>query len=209
MIELICFNVALYFLKKDKAMPWRVFPWFILTVALLDGTGWALDYIFKVSNQWLYNITLVIFVLFITWLFYHIYRSLFNSGPVLTALLAAFFITFTIESFDKALARFNNVTFMITGAIFVIASCAYYYLLLKSDKIVMLLKHPEFWLVTGIFLFYFGNTTPVIFFKEIMGYEVVHGVPLWELIFPVLNLILYGCWAYAFRCRYRQTISSF
>src|ERR1700750_879285 len=97
-IELTCFAFAFFFFRKAKAMPWKLFPWFILSTALLDGTGWLLG-IFDKPNQWLYNAVFVMFTAFIIWTLYHMYQLLSKSRTWLIVLLAIFYASFIIESF--------------------------------------------------------------------------------------------------------------
>jgi hypothetical protein len=70
------------------------------------------------------------------------------------------------------------------------------------------LQHPPFWIVTGLFFFNFGSIACNLFFDYLMVKIPKEYIPINYIIFTVLNFILYGCWSYAFICRYRQMISS-
>jgi uncharacterized membrane protein YfcA len=208
--EIVCLSFSVVYLKNRKAGWWRNFIWFMLVTVLIEIAGWILSLYFpRKYNHWLYNIEMIIEVLFVTWVFYKILQPLFNSKPWLIAGLAVLFISYGVECVSRKFLTYNAFTDDLAAVFFVIASGAYFYFLLKSEEYVKLLEHPQFWVVAGIFFFYFGSTAVNLFFDDLMNVNIVRGFPVRLIIFPVVNAILYGCWSYSFRCRYLQTISSY
>ena len=206
-IELLCFFCALYYLRHEKKGIWYWLPWFMLFTSITDGSGWLLSILYPTAkNHWLYNLILPVTVLFIWWIFYNIYKPLYDSRIWLIVCLLIFSISYVVETINKGFLIYNFTTVTITGVLFVIASGWYYYLLLKQEEYLNLMHHPPFWIVTGIFLFYFGGTAISLFFEDLMKLNIAKGIPVRSFIAPVLNLAFYGSWAYAFRCRYQHTI---
>jgi hypothetical protein len=206
--EVACLFFAILWLSKKGAGYWAGFIWFMLFTVIVETIGWLLHiYYPKQHNHWLYNIEMIVEVLFLAWIFYRILQPLFNSKPWIITGLTLFFVSYIIEGYPSRYIRYNYLTDSLAAVLFVIASGAYFYFLLKNEGYVTLFRHPEFWLVAGIFFFYFGSTAANLLFQELMTYNIAKGVSIRFIIFPVLNAILYGCWSYAFRCRYLQIIS--
>ena len=206
--EIICLAFSILWLSNKKAGYWQAYIWFMLATVIIETLGWLLSvYYPRQRNHWLYNIEMVIEVLFISWIFYRILQPLFNSKPWIVSGLAAFFISFLIEGIPNRFVRYNSLTDSLAAVLFVIASGAYFSFLLKQEDYINLFRHPEFWVIAGMFFFYFGSTAANLLFQELMSYNIAKGVSIRFIIFPILNAILYGCWSYAFLCRYRRTIS--
>ena len=208
LFELICFLAALRFLRQEKKSYWYALIWFMLITTLLDGSGWVMAVIFKKHNHWIYNIEQPVEVYFIGWLFYRLYPPSFEKKLWLWSAAILFGFIFLMESYFYEFKTYIDLSDSLAAAFFVIASCLYFYLLQKEELFVDLFRHPPFWLVTGIFLFYFVSTAVNIFFTELMQINILKGIYLRYIILTVLNGILYGCWIAAFRWRYLQTISS-
>jgi hypothetical protein len=207
--EIVCLSFSVAYLRDKKTGYWHNFIWFMAVTVVIEIIGWILSLDFpRKYNHWLYNIEMVIEVLFVTWIFYKILQPLFNSKPLLISGLTVFFVSYSIECVTRTFLTYNAFTDALAAVFFVIASGAYFYFLLKSDEYVKLFEHPEFWLVAGMFFFYFGSTAVNLFFDDLMNLNIIKGVSVRFIIFPVLNAILYGCWSYSFRCKYLQTISS-
>jgi hypothetical protein len=205
-IELLCFIGAFFYLKKEKEQHWYAFVWFMLFITLLELAGWAMRYLLTMNNHWLYNIHMVVEVFFVAWILHRFFKSMVDSKPWILTGLVVFVISYTIESIARGFVKYNEFTASLTAVLFVIAAGCYFYCLLKSEEYVELLRHPPFWIITGIFLFYFGSTAANIFFEELKQLNLVYHIPLRYFIFPVLNAMLYGCWIYGFRCKYLQNI---
>lgn len=208
LIELICFIFAVIYLSNDKDSFWRHLIWFMLAITLLDGAGWSMAVLLHKKNHWIYNIELPLEVLFIVWLFSNILKTYFKTRVWAVIVVSLFFILYTRDIINSGFNEYADFTDTIAALIFVIASGIFYFYLLKEERYVELFKYPPFWLVTGMFLFYFGSTALNVFFDELMQLNVAKGIPLRYIIFTILNGILYGCWIYAFKCTYQQNILS-
>jgi len=208
LIEFVCLLFAIRYLKKDQSF-WRSFIWFMFFITLIDGTGWAMATLYKQNNHWLYNIQLPVEVIYTGWIIHKIFASLINSKPWFFTGLAVFLLAYIIEGIYKSYSAYAAFSSSLASVLFFVSSGCYFYLLLKQEEHIDLLKHPPFWVMAGIFFFYFSSTAVNVFFEELMKINIVKGIPLRFYIFTLLNAILYGCWINAFRCRYQQTRSSF
>jgi hypothetical protein len=209
LIELIAFVCSLYFLRKSKVGYWRAFLWFIGIVLAVEIAGWTMAVVLGQSNHWLYNIELIGEALFFWWVIKKVFLSLsMRSQRWIDIALVVFLTVYVWETRTNRFKFYNENASLVESILLVIAAGTYYFLLLKQPAYENLYHHGEFWIITGIFFFYFGSTTADLFFEELMNINIVEKIPLRYFIFTLLNIILYGCWVYAFKCRYRQTISS-
>lgn len=206
-IEVLCFTLALLFLKNSKAGLWKYFKMYMLLTVLIEATGWLLRTYWHVNNQWLYNIFAPIQAFFLFWVFYKIYPKQFNSKLFLGICAAAFSIVYVIECFRHPFTIFNNNSWIVFSFSIIIACGLYYYFLLKDDEYINLAVHPPFWFVTGVFLYFFCSSVCTLFFSQLVRINIMQNISLRYLLFILFNLILYGCWSYAFLCKYKQTRS--
>jgi hypothetical protein len=177
-------------------------------IVIVEGTGWCMGALFKIKNHWLYNIELIVEFYFFTWLFREIYRPGQKIKHILSITLLTFTSVFVVECVQTKFVNYNDKSSLVASVFLIVYCGVYYYMLLRQTKHENLIKHPEFWLVSGVFFFYFASTAVTVFFEELMFINIAKGIPLRYIIFTGLNAILYGSWCYAFRCRYLQTILS-
>ena len=208
LIELICFILSLIYLNNKKVGWYRSFIWLLLFTVIAENTGWAVYFYFHANNHWVYNTFLPIESFFIAWILYKICQPHFNSKPIIIAGLAAFSLSYLIESVKTNFTDYSMVANILFSICAIIVCCMYYYYLLKEENNIVVYKHAPFWIVTGIFLFYFVATSSNLFFKYLVEINKTKLVPIRFTIFLILNLTLYGTWSYAFKCQYKKTISS-
>src|SRR5688572_13928343 len=146
LIEFICLLFALLYVgRKKRAGFWFYLVWFMVFILLIEGIGWTMAVQFKKSNHFLYNIALPIEFLFITWILYNIFKPLTNSKPWIIVGLTIFIVSFAVESFQKNFIIYNNFSATLASILFVIASGYFFYLLLRNEDYVDLMKSPSFW----------------------------------------------------------------
>lgn len=180
----------------------------MLITALLDGIGWFLIHVLHhANNAWIYNIVMLVGIPFTFWILYNISKPLYKVKPWIMAGLLLFVVSFVIESSRLGfLYRYNRMTLVLMSVIFIVACGVYYYLLLRQEGYVLLSRYPPFWIVTGIFIFYFGGVALYVYLTNLQRVHLERGIAIHNYVMAVLNFILYGSWAYAFRCRRLQTI---
>jgi hypothetical protein len=203
-IEFVCLICAFVFLKNINSYYWKSFILFMFLITLLEAAGWIIAAFYKQNNHWLYNIQLPIEFIFTSFCIYKIISSITNSKPWFLLGLSISLIFYIVEGVYKTFLSYASVTSIFTSILFFVSSAIYFYLLLKKEEHIDLLSHPPFWIMAGIFFFYFTSIAVTLFFKELMTINILKGIPLRFYIFTLLNAILYGCWIKAFKCKYLQ-----
>jgi len=210
LLEIICFIISIFSIANKKSGWWKYFVWFLAFTILVEVAGYGIVKLSfqKESNHWLYNLSLPVEFLFISWALYKICIPTFNCKPVIISGLAIFVIIYIIESISSGFLEYSFRANSFASAWITIICCLYFYYLLKQDDYIVISAHAPFWIITGCFFFYFGTTSCNFFYDYLKVINTNQNIPVRYIIFNVLNFILYSCWSYAFICKYRQTISS-
>lgn len=178
---------------------------YMLLVCLTELGGLFLRSI-AVSNSMLYTGFLIIECSMISTFFYYVFYKYYPKNKWIYAWFALFLIAYIAELVDSHFNSFSYRTTTFMSVAFVIA-CLYYYLLITRDeKFRKLGSDPQFWVVNGILFFYFGSTACNVFFDYLIHDFTILSASIRYITFNILNILLYGCWSYAFICRYRQRI---
>jgi hypothetical protein len=157
-------------------------------------------------NQWLYNVFLLFEGGFTSFMFSNIFSKYINSKPLVIGGVILLLALYAYDIFSHGFLIYNDITATVMAVVFVVYSFYYFYLLIRDDQYVDLIRSPSFWWVTGALFFYFGSTAVNLFFAFLRDVQVV-GHNLSYFIFTALSAILYACWSYSFICRKWQTTS--
>ncbi|HXB91470.1 MAG TPA: hypothetical protein VNU72_04240 [Puia sp.] len=151
------------------------------------------------NNFWIYNS----FGLVEFWLYgYFFYRIITVKAlrKVIFLFLLIFPIFWVITIFF--LFGFNvwNSYVVIVGSFFsVIFAIMYYYQIITAKEIRSLRSMPEFWIATGLLIFYLGELP----FFGVLNFLVSHDMLLTRSLLKVLKLLdtlMYGLFSYGFLC---------
>lgn len=200
-IEFTCFLIAAIYLAKDKSISWKLcIPYLLLTV-ITEITARYLGVVLHLNNGWVYNI-LTFFEIAITHLMlYDFIRKLSSNTKIFVPISASIcYILFVFELFIFNTQGYFTLTTNVLGINLVILSLYYYYLLIQAPEILVIKKHPQFWFVAGLLLFYFGGTIVNLFYGK-FSFVVFGTKTLRVLIYHLLIAILYSFWSYSFICR--------
>ena len=202
--ELLCFFIGLFCVARDKNPAWRVLLIYQFATCLTEFTGIYLrDHHY--SNSIVYDIFITAECGTVSYFFYSLFRQYFNPFKLLIGWAIVYFVIYIYEFvFINHFKGFVDITASVISVVFVLASLVYYYLMQKDDEYRTLVFSPSFWWVNGVLFFYFGSTVSNIFFEYLIKEETDFNFTARYIIFNALNLLLYGCWSYAFICRYRQ-----
>ena len=164
-LSLSCFAS---FLAKKRESLFTPIAYFLLFTVLIEASGYFLMVYTKNNNQWLYNIYLFVEILFTTWLVTRITKkdkpkkiwSKIPTGFLLILLL--------IELFYKGFNNYGSITNAIFSVYIVVYCCLFYFQLLNDEDTVIndieLLQHIPFWIISGLFFFYFTSAAFNLFF---------------------------------------------
>ena len=211
LIALTCFIFSFIYLRKIETGWWQHFRWFLLLTTLVEASGYCLYFVYGIKNHALFNAFLPVEYVFISWAMYKLSRPYYNCKPWIGLGLA---IVLAIYLYESTVAKFNGYSTNSTiGAsiFFTIIAGMYFYHFMKSEHYEKLAAFAPFWIVAGIFIFYFCGTGINFFFNYLASVNTANPFNLKLTRYKIqiiLNFILYAFWAYAFVCRYQQTIST-
>jgi hypothetical protein len=204
-IEYLCLLFAFLYLKNTKDW-WILFIPYMICVVITETLGIyiMLHQTKSGDNYWVHNYYLPVYFAFSLYALYRICTPLFRVEKWITAMAVIIAISYLAESYRSGFKKLSVDSFSLANAIFVVFCCSYYYHLLKQDNFINIKKHAPFWVITGMLFFCFGSTVSYLFFDTLVQINIKYNLPVRQVIFIVLNFILYGCWSYAFLCKYRQ-----
>jgi hypothetical protein len=203
--EAIALVIAVFCLYRDKSW-YRMFIPFLLIQNIVEITGYVSGYIYHYNNHWLYNLNLPIIYSFTTFLFWKFcsgYLKKWRSVIIIVGLSIILAIYF-YESIRSSFLEYSKIS-KIYFSVFVIVMCNIFYVdLLNAKRYINIAKSPSFWIVTGIFLFYFAGTASNFFFDHLISINTQFSIPVRSYIYMMLSFILYCSWSYAFICRHQR-----
>lgn len=203
LIELVCFFIALYFLQSDKKAYWKIFiPFLFLTVST-EFYGRYLAKFLHQPNGWLYNIYLVIEILFIHFILMKSTEPFFSKARLFVGIsLLIISLVYVVEYGFLQTEGFYNTTYKVFSITTVILCLIFYYGFVKHDTYIVLNQYPSFWLIAGILFFYFGGTV-MNFIYQVLTIEITPNKTIRSYTNHVLILLMYSFWSYSFICRHR------
>lgn len=182
------FLAAILYWNKYKTTTQRYFVYFLAYVVVHETMG----YFVGSNNLYIYNVYIILSFAFYLFWFYLILKH----KRMIIALSIVFFISVCIavlfENFWNDLWKIPSIT----GTIIVlINSTLFYRSLLNKAEVVDYQKSQEFWIVTGLLIFY------IAFLPILMFWRFIDNTSLpFRIIITVLNIILSGCFIMSFLC---------
>lgn len=202
--ETLCLLCGTLLVGKEIEKHWHWFIIYMLLVSIGDWLGWWMSGV-GLQNQLLYNIITVLEAVFMAYFFSSIFPSKKTGRYMAFIGFACFSLLFVSELINNGIHKYASDSQIFLCVWLILVALGYFYFLMKDDNYVPLHTHPEFWFVTGVLLFYMGSIGTNLFFTYFYQINIVN---FRTIIFTFLNIILYGCWSYAFICKYRKRILS-
>jgi hypothetical protein len=171
-----------------------------VTAAIL---AWGLDR----ANNWVYNsFTLVEF-----WIYGYFFRSLL-PGQTTKRLVTGFLVMFPLFWGITVFYLFGftawNSYVIIVGSFFCVLFCLlYYYRILTAHEILNLRHLPEFWIATGMLIFYMAALPYFGSLNFLIQYHLKAANNLLTVL-QCLDTLMYILFTYGFLCRIRNTKKS-
>ena len=200
-IEILCFLIALVCLRKDSDQTWNYFSVFLLITCFAELSGIYLKRNHHPHNAWVYNILMVFEAGFVNIMYLKIFKRTVKAKIIIISGIIIFVILYTFELLNHGIVEYNDLTYTVMSVILVIYALFYYYRLMSNDDYIQIGYSAEFWWVTGVLFYYFGETACDLFYDKLQAVYVTPLHTLTYYIYKVLNILLYGCWAYSFICR--------
>jgi hypothetical protein len=195
-VEFITLVTALIHYKHIKNT--RYFYFIPLLFFTLFGELGAVHFYLKhnsFGNTHIYLWVVTFEFIFFGYQFYHIIRSkrirviTMIGTTLLTIAMMTWFCFFTVYH-----EMYYN-TMVIGGFFLCCLSCAYLVeqFILNDDYDANLLRVPDFWMVTGVLLFFVGNSITFALHYFLKGDKLlIFGMPLYHFFPQVLSVFLYG-----------------
>lgn len=206
-LNIYIFVVGLSFLISLLSFKWN-YPFQLKIFSLLLGLTFLVElfaaiivikYFHWKNNFPIYNSFILIEILTYAFFYYNIMQIVWMRK--LIASLAFVFFLFWVVSvfFIHGFNAWNSYVIISGGSFTVCVSLGYYYQIIQSKTEINLLSHPEFWIATGMLIFYscqvpyFGTLNFLIKNYLPLAYSLMN-------VLLVINTFMYLTFIYAFLC---------
>jgi hypothetical protein len=193
--------------RLDFPFHLKLFSCLLGLTALVELTAFILPTCFHIKNNWLYNaFTLVEF-----WAYGFFYTWIIRK-KILKRIILVFLLTFPVFWFITVFYQYGfftwNSSVIVVGSFFsVLLPLMYYYQIITEREIIPLRALPEFWIATGMLIFYLGSL-PFFGMLNFLGRSHDGMVQKLYTVLTVQNIIMYSLFTYAFLCRTTNTTKS-
>ncbi len=190
-LAFITFFVGALTYNKYKNSFLKYFLFYLLYEFLTELTGYYTGFILIKNTFFIYNVYLLVTVIFFLILFRHYVTKYKNYLNFMLVVYVIFYI-YNVLFIQKTL-QVSQTYSVILGSIFiVIGSIILFIELLNSDEILRINKLLLFWISIGVLLFYSG-ILPIYVMANFLNYR-----GLFDYILLPLNIIMYGCFITGF-----------
>ena len=204
---LIAFLSSLTSFRLGFSFHLKMFSCLLGLTFLVEVTAAFVAFHLHKPNNRLYNT----FTLIEFWTYGYFYLYLLQS-KILRRILLYFLVIFPIFWLVTVLLLFGfgkwNSYVIIVGSFFsVLFALLYYYEIITAREILSLGTLPEFWIATGMLIFYLGALP----FFGMLNYLVKYNEGIAKsflVVYQVLDTLMYTLFTYAFLCRIRNTKKS-
>lgn len=202
--EIVAFITAVFALPRRANTYWRLFIIYLFITILVEIIGFYYRFELQKPNYPFYNGYMIIQAAFFSFLFTRFNRTGWIKWlPAL--LLAAFTMFFIFEGISNSFSRYNGHSRQLLAIFTVLLSCLFYLSLLKDDNITKPLNYAPFWIVTGLFFYYFGSIPMFALYDKVSGIKLSGNISFYNLVMGSLSCILYGSWIIGFLWKKKQS----
>lgn len=204
LLELLTLLVALFFLPRTKSKFNLLFIAYLIVVIIIEVAGVYIAEKLQQKNHFLFNLLMFVQAGFFTLLLYRVFRSDVNK-KMAVALWILFLIVYFFQIIGLGFTTYFKISRVFLSVLVVFQCLNFYFSLLRNDEIVSPLTYGPFWIVTGLFFFYFGSVSVFAFADAISSIRLAGQTNFYKLIMSALSTILYGSWSVGFICLRKQT----
>lgn len=205
--EAIALAVGLATLSYKKVAYWRLFLLYLFITICIELVGFYFRSVLKKPNYPVYNFFMILQSLFFAFIFCQFSQTRKVKFRIIL-MCAAFFGFFIVEGIVNSFEEYNQYSRQMLSVFVVLLCCMFYFSLLKNDSIKSLLSHAPFWIVTGLFFFYFGSVAIFAIYDRVSKIKESGSLYFYTLVIGSLSCLLYGCWIIGFVCINNQIRSS-
>jgi hypothetical protein len=205
--ELIAFVFSIIFLIGRQNGFWRLFIIYLFLTLFAEGVGYFMHFELQKPNYIVYNIFMIIQSAFFCYLFI----SFFNlrKFKLLSIICLLIFLSiYLTESIINHFGSYNKVSREYLSINVVLLSCIYYLQLLRENDIQNPASYGSFWIVTGLFFFYFGTIVMFSLYSFVARIKLSGDLSFYNIVLGTLSAIQYGAWITGFICKKKHIQSS-
>ena len=186
-------------MKKDWKPQFRIILVLTFISLLIELTGRYINFFYRESNHWLYNIYIPIQG-FLGLLIFSKFTTILKVKSIIKRLMIFFIVShFLSYYFHQEFFTLNNYAIILSLVCNCIAASLFYYDVMANDVQTQLLKQPGFWFATGVFFM------SVIFICRFAFWNIIISYAGYKTIFPYIinaaNTFLYGGFIATFICQ--------
>ena len=203
-LECLALLIGIVFLPGSRNKYNLLFIPFLLFVIGIEMAGVYYSNVLKMKNHFLFNILMFVQAGFFTQLFYRFFKSDVNK-KMAVALWILFLIIYCFQIIGVGFTTYFKICRVFLSVIVVFQCLTFYFSLLRNDDIISPVKYGPFWIITGLFFFYFGSVSVFAFADAISSIRLAGETNFYKLIMSTLSFIFYGSWCAGFICLKQQT----
>lgn len=189
--QIIAFLCAVFFWNTCKHTTQNYFAWFLAYVLITECVGY-LGSKEGFSNYIVYNVFTIISGFF--YLFW--FRRIFKQKQIQNLQIIVFAISIIVSLIFENIFNELFATALITLCILILINVISYYSQLLNSKHVLKFQYKqEFWICTGLLIFYLGFL-PLLLFKDRLN-EILD---LYNIALTIINAFMFGFFAISFIC---------
>lgn len=144
------------------------------------------------SNHWTFNIETVFEFYFFSYFFYQVLKQRNNKKLILFFVCAYPIVLLLSFLTVQHYYYFHTYTYML-GELYLIILCLLYFReLYTADDFKKLSTLPEFWIVTGLFIFCVGELPYMVLLNYLNNHFVLTSEYFKEYILGTLNIVMYA-----------------
>jgi hypothetical protein len=196
--EFCCLLISILTLRKDKI--WRPQILYLFLIVLTESLGRFLTKGMHIANNsWLYNIFLIIELIFVGSMFYILLKPRTALAlHLLIGLISLFSLSYLYDLWVHGMIVFNSTCNGVISVCYSILALFYFYVLIRGEDYVDILRFAPFWWVAGAMVYYFGSSACNLYLEVLVSLK---DHTLRRYLLMSLNVFLYSSWSYAFICQ--------
>lgn len=191
---------AIFYYKSLKTFKAGAMLPLLILVCVIETASAISKHLGYTSNHYLYNFYILTNIPLYFYLFYNFLniKPKFRKIYFYTGLSISLLLVFNFF-FYEGIFTFNTLSIIFMQFCTILLSVFLLFRLAISEKFFILSKHPYFWIAAGLLIFSLGTLVVLGMSQYIRIHNLtIVNKTLYRTIMPVLNVILYSSYSYAF-----------
>lgn len=195
--EILALICSIIFWKNIRQTPLQWFVPYLFFIVAVELSGRYMRTVLKVSNAWLYNISVPVEYLFFVFIFFAFFKN--KVAHYLSFVFLIIFSTYVITFLlINGITHFNGNVLIIGSFSLILFSVLSLLELYNSPGFVYLTRQPIFWIAVGVLLFNAGEFSYDFLTRFFFDQKMDKGATIFRSINTYLSLFLYICISISF-----------